>query len=510
MNHIVLLAAVASTGCAVSPRSTPGPHNAPARVRVVRCPRSTRRLTPTLIMPTEGEAGERLIVEGTVYRPDGKTPAAGVLMYTYHTNAGGVYAKRGNETGNGRRHGYLRGWLRTGPDGKYRIETIKPGSYPSRSEPAHVHMTLQPPGEPERYIDDVVFEGDPLLTAAHRARLQQRGGSGSCRWCAAPTVSSGPPATSSSAGSEAPARAPRCAADPAGGVRRGRRSSAAPISTIRSSFPRRSCRRTCRFRRTSTPFCGARVTTAIPTRLAGRSTRGWRRHPGWLPATCGWGAPTSTFRHGAPIRSGSRRHASDSAVSAAICGRGSCRPARTCSCTGKRGCCRPRWSGSVSGPAKPGSDWNGRCRPRRVYLAFTRPSLAWIMAATPCNRSAVSRARTEAWRDDRLSSGSLMIQRCIRFIRPACPSRNEASVGSSSPAAPSRARRRPASSWGIWARMTRHCCDSSGGGVPPAGEGSTRPAPEPPFPSSRLPLGYSSCWVLAHRRPCCQARGAVD
>lgn len=123
-------------------------------------PEAPAGLTSTLIMPTQGETGERLIIEGTVYRSDGKTPAAGVLLYAYHTNAGGVYAKRGNETGNGRRHGYLRGWLRTGADGKYRIETIKPGSYPTRSEPAHVHMTLQPPGEPERYIDDVVFEGD--------------------------------------------------------------------------------------------------------------------------------------------------------------------------------------------------------------------------------------------------------------------------------------------------------------------------------------------------------------
>jgi hypothetical protein len=42
-------------------------------------------------------------------------------------------------------------------------------------------MTLQPPGEPERYIDDVVFEGDPLLTAEHRARLRQRGGTGIVR-----------------------------------------------------------------------------------------------------------------------------------------------------------------------------------------------------------------------------------------------------------------------------------------------------------------------------------------
>jgi protocatechuate 3,4-dioxygenase beta subunit len=144
-------------------------------------PEAPAGLTATLAMPTRGDSGERLIVEGTVYRADGKTPAAGVLLYAYQTNAGGVYAKRGNETGNGRRHGYLRGWLRTGADGKYRIETIKPGSYRTRSEPAHIHMTLQAPGEPERYIDDVVFEGDPLLTPEHRARLRQRGGSGIVR-----------------------------------------------------------------------------------------------------------------------------------------------------------------------------------------------------------------------------------------------------------------------------------------------------------------------------------------
>jgi protocatechuate 3,4-dioxygenase, beta subunit len=75
----------------------------------------------------------------------------------------------------------LRGWLRTGADGRYRIETVKPGTYPTRAEPAHIHFTLTPPGQPERYVDDVVFEGDPLLTAAHRARLQQRGGSGIVR-----------------------------------------------------------------------------------------------------------------------------------------------------------------------------------------------------------------------------------------------------------------------------------------------------------------------------------------
>jgi len=165
------------------------PHVFPSETQIASLPvcewcgtaEAPANLRPALIMPTKGEAGERLIIEGTVYKPDGKTPAADVLLYAYHTNAGGVYAKRGNETGNGRRHGYLRGWLRTGADGRYRIETIRPGSYPTRSEPAHVHMTLQPPGEPERYIDDVVFTDDPLLTPEHRARLQQRGGSGIVR-----------------------------------------------------------------------------------------------------------------------------------------------------------------------------------------------------------------------------------------------------------------------------------------------------------------------------------------
>lgn len=55
------------------------------------------------------EPGDSLIVTGTVYRPDGRTPAPGVILYVYHTNAQGIYPKKGDETGNGRRHGYLRG-----------------------------------------------------------------------------------------------------------------------------------------------------------------------------------------------------------------------------------------------------------------------------------------------------------------------------------------------------------------------------------------------------------------
>lgn len=112
----------------------------------------------------ESEPGERLEVRGVVYQSDGVTPAAGVILYLYHTNARGVYPRSGDETGNGRRHGYLRGWVRTDDRGRYGIRTIRPGTYPGGGEAAHIHITVQEPdGSPEYWIDSFLFAGDPYL-----------------------------------------------------------------------------------------------------------------------------------------------------------------------------------------------------------------------------------------------------------------------------------------------------------------------------------------------------------
>jgi protocatechuate 3,4-dioxygenase beta subunit len=124
------------------------------------------------------EPGATLVVSGTVFRPDGSTPAPGVILYLYHTNAAGIYPKRGDETGNGRRHGHLRGWLRTDAGGRYRFTTIRPGAYPGGSDPAHIHVVVKEPGKDETYLDDFNFADDPLVTPAYRARLRRRGGSG--------------------------------------------------------------------------------------------------------------------------------------------------------------------------------------------------------------------------------------------------------------------------------------------------------------------------------------------
>ncbi|MDX1584794.1 MAG: intradiol ring-cleavage dioxygenase, partial [Thermoanaerobaculia bacterium] len=86
--------------------------------------------------------------------------------------------KTGEERGNGRRHGYLRGWVKTNEDGRYRIDTIRPGSYPGRNVAAHVHMTVLPPGGDEYRIADTVFEDDPNVDDAYRRRARTSGGSG--------------------------------------------------------------------------------------------------------------------------------------------------------------------------------------------------------------------------------------------------------------------------------------------------------------------------------------------
>ncbi|HRK20829.1 MAG TPA: hypothetical protein PLX06_03430 [Fimbriimonadaceae bacterium] len=132
-------------------------------------------LKPWADTSAPSESGERMAISGTVFKPDGRTPAAGVLIYFYHTNAKGVYPTRGDEKGNGRRHGYLRGWILTGPDGKYEMRGIKPGNYPSGRAPAHIHLTLTANGHPEHWVDEVWFEGDPYVTAEEVARGKRHG-----------------------------------------------------------------------------------------------------------------------------------------------------------------------------------------------------------------------------------------------------------------------------------------------------------------------------------------------
>lgn len=131
-------------------------------------------VAPSCKIADAKEPGDRIIVAGKVFKPDGKTPASGVLIYVYHTDSQGNYS-RGANRGNGHRHGKLRGWMLTGADGAYEIRSIKPGGYPGRRDPVHIHVTLTAKDFPEHYIDEYLFDDDPRLSAQERAKTRNDG-----------------------------------------------------------------------------------------------------------------------------------------------------------------------------------------------------------------------------------------------------------------------------------------------------------------------------------------------
>lgn len=139
--------------------------------------------------PAFEKEGQKILLTGTVYQIDGKTPASNVILYYYQTNINGLYETRKSEERNmpknklGQTHGYIRGWLKTDAQGKYSIYTIKPGTYPSRNEPAHIHITIKEKNMKDiYYIDDFVFDDDILLTTKRRKKMENRGGSGIVRF----------------------------------------------------------------------------------------------------------------------------------------------------------------------------------------------------------------------------------------------------------------------------------------------------------------------------------------
>jgi protocatechuate 3,4-dioxygenase beta subunit len=134
-------------------------------------------LSPVDTLPDFNNQGLKIKVTGTIYQNDGKTPAKDIILYVYHTDQNGIYATKRNETGWAKRHGYIRGWLKTGNDGQYAFYTLKPGVYPNRSEPAHIHPTILEPDGKYYWLGSYHFMGDSLLTDKQINQNSPRGGS---------------------------------------------------------------------------------------------------------------------------------------------------------------------------------------------------------------------------------------------------------------------------------------------------------------------------------------------
>jgi protocatechuate 3,4-dioxygenase, beta subunit len=128
------------------------------------------------------EKGQKLLITGRVYKIDGKTPAQNVVIYYWQTDSDGYYSPSETLNEKAKRHGHIRGWVKTDKDGSYSIYTVKPAPYPNDNIPAHIHISIKEPNiDNEYYIDEFIFDDDKLLTSEKRKALENRGGSGILR-----------------------------------------------------------------------------------------------------------------------------------------------------------------------------------------------------------------------------------------------------------------------------------------------------------------------------------------
>lgn len=128
------------------------------------------------------QQGQKLLISGTIYHRDGKTPAPDVILYYYHTDIHGLYSDRPGLDRRAVRHGYIRGWVKSDAKGHYAIYTVRPAPYPGEQLPAHIHPAVKEPNQLSAYyLDEFHFDDDRLLTGKLRKNLEQRGGSGVLR-----------------------------------------------------------------------------------------------------------------------------------------------------------------------------------------------------------------------------------------------------------------------------------------------------------------------------------------
>lgn len=112
--------------------------------------------------------GQRIIVTGRVLDEEGRG-LPGTLIEIWQANASGRYAHwRETDYPAPMDPNFLGvGRCRTGPDGGYRFQTIKPGPYPwgnhpNAWRPAHIHFSLLGPNLGSRLATQMYFPDDPL------------------------------------------------------------------------------------------------------------------------------------------------------------------------------------------------------------------------------------------------------------------------------------------------------------------------------------------------------------
>jgi protocatechuate 3,4-dioxygenase beta subunit len=131
---------------------------------------STARIAP------ESEPGAPLVIHGRAFAADRKTPLANAVVFAYHTDKTGLYDRPGTT------HSWrLKGWARTGADGRFEFRTIRPGAYPDSRIAEHVHFTLFTPSGERYHAGELNFSDDKFLSDAERTASAREGDFGGVR-----------------------------------------------------------------------------------------------------------------------------------------------------------------------------------------------------------------------------------------------------------------------------------------------------------------------------------------
>lgn len=128
----------------------------------------------TVKMVDAGVEGERLVVTGTVLRPDCKTPVVGATIDFWHCDHKGAYDIKTPDEKIAPENFRFRAMAQTDKDGRFVFETIVPGrygippglegfeAYAGQTRPAHFHLTVTHPV----YLPlttQIYMQGDPFI-----------------------------------------------------------------------------------------------------------------------------------------------------------------------------------------------------------------------------------------------------------------------------------------------------------------------------------------------------------
>jgi len=127
------------------------------------------QLTALARIAPEAEPGTALVVHGRAFAADGRTPLAGAIVFAYHTDSSGLYDRRGAPAHSWR----LKGWVKTGDDGRFEFRTIRPGCYPGGKNPAHIHFTLFTADGERYHAGGSLFDDDKLVSATEREETRK-------------------------------------------------------------------------------------------------------------------------------------------------------------------------------------------------------------------------------------------------------------------------------------------------------------------------------------------------